>query len=109
MDQIFNELRDLEGVKAVKWRDPVLEVDLFSRPIKGSEAVEISGDLRKISQKIRGVMDSATGSGDISGWEWMVKPEKKYRDDAPGNLNVSDRKPRGHKPGYYRISIEKKN
>jgi hypothetical protein len=107
MKQLASDLRDVEGVKAVKWRDPVLEIDLFSRPIPGSEAVEISGDLRKISQRIRNVLESASEAGVIDGWEWIVKPEKKYQENTPGDLEVSDRKARGHEPGYYRVSVEK--
>ncbi len=107
MQELIQELRDIQGVKNVKKQSgPVLKVNLFGRPVPNSEAVEIKGDLRKISQKLRNQLDQAQEKGEISSWEWIVKPEKKYTDSSPRDLKVSDRKDKGHKPAYYRVAIE---
>ncbi len=106
MQSLLGDIRDIEGVKNVrKQSGPVLKVELFSRELKGSEAEEIMGDLRKISRNLREKMDEAREDGDIPGWEWVIKPEKRYQERSLGG-NVTDRKPKGHKPAYYRISIE---
>lgn len=108
MEDLIKNLRNVEGVKSVKVQTgPVLKIDLFSKPILGSEVVEIRGDLRKISQKIRSRIDKASKKGEFKGWEWIVKPEKKYQETSLGTDKVSDRKSKGHKPGYYRVSIQK--
>ncbi len=107
MKQLISEIREIQGVKNVKKQSgPVLKVNLFGRPVPNSEAVEIKGDLRKISQKLRNQLDQAQENSEITSWEWIVKPQKKYTDSSPRDLNVSDRKDKGHKPGYYRINIE---
>lgn len=106
MKDLIQSLRELESVKAVrKQSGPVLKVELFHREIKGSEAVEIRGDMRKISQQVRSCLETAKKEDEIEGWGWIVKPEKKYQETSLGRGKVSDRKSKGHKPGYYRISI----
>ncbi|MBC5792551.1 MAG: hypothetical protein H8Z69_00780 [Nanohaloarchaea archaeon] len=106
MKELIKSIRTIEGVKNVrKQSGPVLKVELFSRELKGSETEEIKGDLRKISRNLREQLENAREEGDIPGWEWIIKPEKKYQGRSLGG-NVSDRKSKGHKPAYYRISIE---
>lgn len=107
MDEVVEELRGLEGVKAVRRFSGSLRIELFSRPIPGTEMVEIEGDLRKISQGIRQIMEDARAGDIIEGWEWMKKPEKKYEETTLGKQKVSDRKDKGHKPGFYRVSVRK--
>lgn len=108
MKDVLSKLREVEGVKNVKRQSgPVLRINLFSREIKGSEAEEIRGDLRSISQNIRRVLDKCKSNGEFKSWEWIVKPEKQYQETKLGrNRKVSDRKAKGHKPAYYRVSIE---
>lgn len=107
MEELIDDLRAIEGVKSVKRESgPVLKIDLFSREVPGSESEKISGDLRKISQKIRNSLENASSEGVFTGWEWIVKPEKKYQETSLGRRKVSDRKAKGHEPAYYRVSIE---
>lgn len=104
--QTIQKLNDINGVKNVKRQSgPVLKINLFSREIKGSEAEEIKGDLRKISQKVRNALDNGRSNGEFKSWEWIVKPEKKYQETKLGIRKVSDRKSKGHKPAYYRVAI----
>lgn len=105
MKEVIEKLRDVEGIKGIENRSGTLKINLFSRPVPGSEAVEISGDLRKISQNIRTILEDGRGKGLYSSWEWMQKPEKKYQETKLGKRKVSDRKDKGHKPGFYRVSI----
>ena len=105
MDELIVKLRKIEGVKAVRKFSGSLRVELFSRPIPGSENVEISGDLRKISQQLRKVFEEARDSGAINGWNWTVKPEKEYKDSSPVE-GVSDRSSKGYDRGFYRISYQ---
>lgn len=107
MDGLIEELRDIRGVKSVERRSgPVLRINLYSREVGGAELFEIKGDLRKISQRIRTVMESGREKGVFSGWEWVIKPEKKYMETSLGRNKISDRKPKGHKPDYYEASLE---
>lgn len=107
MKEVIHDINSIEGVKNVKrFSGPVLKINLFSRPIPGSEAEEISGDLRKISQKIRNSLDDGRTSGSFDGWEWIIKPDKKYQETKLGNRKVSDRKDKGHKPAFYKVSIQ---
>jgi len=107
MEDLITEVLDLEGVKAVKRQSgPVLKIELFSREIKGSEAEEISGDLRKISQNLRNTLDRSKKRGEFKSWEWIVKPEKQYQETKLGRKKLSDRKGKGHKPSYYRVSVQ---
>lgn len=107
MEQLIKNLRELEGVKNVKHQSgPVLKVNLFSREIPNSEAEQIRGDLRKLSQKLRNQLEQARKDGDIDSWEWIVKPEKQYTETSLGRDSITDRKDKGHKPAYYRIAIE---
>lgn len=105
MEEVFEELRSLEGVKNVKRHSDTLRINLFSRPIPSSDAEEIPGDLRSISQKIKNILDEAQSKGLISSWEWMVKPEKQYTNSSPVE-NISDRKEKGYRPAYYRVSMQ---
>ncbi len=61
MKQLLQELNQLDEIKAVKkFNDRVLKIQLFTRDIKGSDAVEIRGDIQSISQKlIRRLNDAA--------------------------------------------------
>ena len=106
MQEVIEELRSIEGVKNVRRQSgPVLKIELFSREIPGSEAVEIRGDLRTISQKIVNSLDEASSNEVFDSWEWIVRPEKKYQETSLGRRKVSDRKDKGHRPGYYRVSV----
>ncbi len=106
MEELVEELLDLEGVKSVRrFNDSVLRVELYSRSIPGSELFEISGDLRKISQKIRSCLEQARQNRVFSSWEWVVKPEKKYQKTSLGRKKVKDRKGIGYKKDYYEISV----
>ena len=106
MREVIDDLRNIDGVKNVRRQSgPVFKVELFSREISGSEAVEIRGDLRSISQRIVSVLDEASKEGVFDSWEWIVRPEKKYQETSLGRGSVSDRKDKGHRPGYYRVSI----
>lgn len=106
LGSVIDDLRGIDGVKAVRRQSgPVLRIELFSREIPGSEAVEIRGDLRSISQSIAGVLDDASNNSVFNSWEWIVRPEKKYQETSLGSGSVSDRKDKGHRPGYYRVSI----
>jgi len=106
MKQLIDTLNGIEGVKNVKKRSgPTLRINLFSREIPGREAEKVSGDLRKISQKIRNALDNARENSEIEGWNWIQKPEKQYDQTGLKTENVSDRKEIGHKPGFYTVSV----
>lgn len=108
MQQLIQKLSGIEGVKNVKkYNQRVLEINLFSREIPGSEAEEIRGDLRKISQNIRNTLEKSRKQSRIQNWEWINKPEKQYEETQLGKRKVKDRKDKGHKPAYYRVSIER--
>lgn len=107
MEEVFGKLREFEGVKSVKRHSGTLRIDLFSRPIPGSEAEETPEDLRSISQKLGNIFDNAHSEGLLSSWEWMVKPEKQYTDSSPVE-NISDRKDKGYRPSHYRVSFSSK-
>lgn len=107
MEELIQELKEIQGVKSVKKQSgPVFRIELFSQEIKGSEVFDIKGDLRKITPRIKSVLDEARKEGVFSGWEWIVRPEKKYQETSLGKRKVSDRKAKGHKPDYYRIAIQ---
>jgi len=108
MENLIKDLREIDGVKNVRRQSgPVLRIELFSREVSGSEVVEIRGDLRSISQRIVSVLDEASGDGVFDSWEWIVKPEKQYQETRLGRRKTSDRKEKGHRPGYYRVSVLK--
>ena len=106
MEELLKQLREVEGVKAVKRRSRTLRIELFARE-KPNDIWEIRGNLRKTGQQIRRRMDEAKENGLIDGWNWIQKPEKKYEDTPIETEKVSDRKPRGHRPPYYTVSIQK--
>lgn len=107
MEDTIQELIEIEGVKNVKKQSgPVLRINLFSKEIKGSDASQIHGNLRKITPRIKSILDNARKNGVFSGWEWIVRPEKQYQETSLGKRKVSDRKAKGHKPDYYRVSIQ---
>lgn len=107
MKDLIQKLIEIQGVKNVKRQSgPVLRINLFSREIKGSEASEIKGNLRKITPKIKSTLDEGRKNGAFKAWEWIVRPEKKYQETSLGRDSVSDRKTKGHKPDYYRVSIQ---
>lgn len=107
MEDLIQDLIEIQGVKNVKKQSgPVLRINLFSREIKGSDASEIKGNLRKITPKIKSTLDEGRKKGVFTGWEWIVRPEKKYQETSLGRDSISDRKTKGHKPDYYRVSIQ---
>ena len=106
MKELIQTLRNIEAVKAVRNQSGVLKIELFSREIPDSEAVEIRGNLRSITPKVRAALKEVSKEGEIGGWEWIVRPEKKYQSTSLGKDKVSDRKSKGHKPGFYRVSVE---
>lgn len=102
----FDPIRELDYVKNVKnMSDSTIKINLFTRDIGSPDLVEIKGDLRSIGQNISSELNSLKNDGEISGWKWMEKPEKKYQETKLGRDAVSDRKSRGHKPGYYRVFV----
>lgn len=108
MEKLLEKLRSIEGVKNIKLQSgPVLKINLFSNEIPGNEAEEIKGDLRKISPKIRNRLEKARKNSEISSWNWIRKPQKQYTETSIGTEKISDRKPKGHRPPYYTVSIEK--
>lgn len=107
MKDLIQELSEIKGVQNVKRKGgPVLEINLHSREKPLKEVKELAGDLRKISQKISNRLEDARKDGEISGWNHIQKPEKKYSETNIDMEKVSDRKPLGHEPDYYRISIQ---
>jgi hypothetical protein len=107
MEHLIEDLLELDSVKSVKRQSgPVLKIELFCREIPNSELVEIKGDLRKTTPRIRSILEDNKKGGEISGWNWVVRPEKKYSETSLGRLKISDRKAKGHRPGHYRVSIK---
>ena len=106
MESLLADLRDIEGVKSIRRRSGLtLRIELFSREIPDAEAEKIHGDLRSIVQKIGNCLDDAVTQGTVQGWNWVQKPEKKHRETGVKTEKVSDRKPVGHEPAHYTISI----
>lgn len=106
MESLADVLLDIKAVKAVKRQgENVFKIELFTREIPNSENVEIRGDLRAVAPKIRSALEKARENGEIEGWNWIEKPEKKYQSRSLGT-NVSDRKEKGYRPGYYLVSIK---
>jgi hypothetical protein len=98
---LLEKLMDIKGVKNVKKRDSGLRINLHTKPT-GSDAEKILGNLNKISQNIRNTLDD---SEEISGWEWTVRPQKRYTETSLGG-KVSDRKEKGHRPAYYQLTVQ---
>ncbi|MFB6100427.1 MAG: hypothetical protein ABEK16_04080 [Candidatus Nanohalobium sp.] len=105
MQQLVEKLREVEGVKAVRKRSSTLRIELFARE-KSEDIWEIRGDLRKTGQQIRQRLEEAREEGLIENWNWTQKPEKKYGDTPIETEKVSDRKPLGHRPPYYTVSVQ---
>lgn len=105
MNDRFDGLRELDYVKNVKERDSSIKINLFTRDVGDSDIKEIKGDLRSTGQNISAELDRLKKEGEIKGWKWMEKPEKKYQETSLGRDKIADRKPKGHKPGYYRVFI----
>lgn len=107
MEELVEHLRQIKGVKSVeKHNGPVFKIKLHGRRVGQTEIYDINGDLRKISQRVRNVFEEGREKRLFSNWEWVVKPEKKYQETSLGKDKLSDRKPKGHKPNYYRVSVE---
>ncbi|WP_414837129.1 hypothetical protein [Candidatus Nanohalococcus occultus] len=107
MDELIENLLGIDSVKAVKRQsDDVLKIELFSREIPNSELVEIRGDLRTVTPTVRSKLENARESGEINGWSWIVRPEKKYQSTSLGRDKVSDRKAKGYRPGHYRVNVK---
>ncbi|MFB6115919.1 MAG: hypothetical protein ABEK10_00250 [Candidatus Nanosalina sp.] len=105
MKDLVKKLGKVKGVKNVKNRGGKLKINLYARE-KG-EFYNIKGDLRKISQKLRNRLDTARENSVITAWNWVQKPEKKYTETRLDTEKVNDRKPSGHKPPYYTVSVRK--
>lgn len=106
MEHLAEDLLGIESVKAVKRQgEVVFKIELFTREIPNSEAVEIRGDLREVASRIRSVLENGRENGEIEGWSWIEKPEKRYQSRSLGT-NVNDRKEKGYRPGYYLVSIK---
>ena len=102
MKELLKKLHGLDGVKSIdRHGEKVIEINLYSREIKRNQLYEIRADLRKISRKIKNVLDENTGS-----WNWNQKPEKKYRQEGP-ETGVNDRKALGHDRDSYTVTVEK--
>lgn len=107
MKELLKQLNQIQEVKGVKKRTgPVLKIDIFSREVPGREAEKIPGDLRKTSQQIRTALEESRKNSRIKAWNWIQKPQKKYRDRAKKAENVTDREAIGYKPAYYTVSIQ---
>lgn len=107
MEDLIQQLREIKGVKNVKKKGgPVLRINLYSREKPRKDVKEIKGDLRTISQKINTTLENARQKGEIHAWNRVQKPEKKYSETAVRTEKVKDRKPLGHQPDYYRISVQ---
>lgn len=107
MKSLLTNLREIEGVKAVRKRSgPTLKIELFSKEIPGAEAEKIMGDLRSISQQISNTLTESKESSEIKAWNWIQKPEKKYRQTSVKTEKITDRKPIGYDPAYYTVSIQ---
>lgn len=96
---LVEKLRSIQGVKSVEKRKSEIRINPFKRPVEGSEASKIMGDLSSITPQIRHVLDS-----ELDNWEWITRPQKRYSETEIGN--VTDRKAKGHRPDYYTVSIE---
>lgn len=107
MESLLTDLREIDGVAAVRKRSgPTLKIELFSKEIPDAEAEKITGDLRSISQQISNTLTESKESSEIKAWNWIKKPEKMYRETDVKTEKVTDRKPVGHDPAYYTVSIQ---
>ncbi|MFB6241225.1 MAG: hypothetical protein ABEJ36_00285 [Candidatus Nanosalina sp.] len=107
MRELIKKLTEIKGVHNVKRKGgPVLKVNLHSREQPRKDAEKLMGDLRKISPKIRNRLEEARKNGEIKSWNWIQKPEKKYSETSIGTEKIKDRKPVGHEPSHYRISVQ---
>lgn len=105
MENILEQLRDIEGVKAVRRRtDSIIEVEPFSREVEGRDLREIPVDLRKVTPKIKSILEDTEGS-EIQSWRLVETPEKRYRDRSPGD-SISDKEPLGYRPWKYVVEVE---
>lgn len=104
MQRIVQKLTKIEGIKSVRPQgEKVLKIKPFSRERKGQDAEKIMGDLRKITPKISNTLDSIDC---INSWEWNVRPKKRYAETGVSD-SVNDRKPKGHRPAHYIITIHR--
>jgi len=105
MESVIEKLNSIKGIKNVrKLGANQLEINLFSEKVPGREAEKISGNLKKISQKISSKLSEQSG---IQNWEWVQKPSNVYDETPVKTEKVSDRKKVGHKPAKYLIFIRK--
>ena len=103
MKELVQELTEIEGVKTAKFQgENVLKIKPFSRERKSQDAEKIMGDLRKITPKISNTLD---GIDSVDSWEWNVKPKKRYAEKGISD-SVKDRKPKGHKPAHYLVTVQ---
>jgi hypothetical protein len=104
MEEIVQELKEIEGIKSVRTQgENVLKIKPFSRERKGQEEEKIMGDLRKITPKISNTLDRIDS---VDSWEWNVRPKKRYAETGISD-SVNDRKPKGHKPAHYLVTIHR--
>lgn len=107
MESLLTDLRKIAGVKAVRKRSgPTLKIELFSKEVPGGEVEKIMGDLRSISQQISNTLTESREGSEIKAWNWIQTPEKKYSETGVRTEKVTDRKPVGHQPAYYTVSIQ---
>ncbi|MFB6190018.1 MAG: hypothetical protein ABEJ91_00415 [Candidatus Nanohaloarchaea archaeon] len=105
MEKLVHQLREIEGVKAVRRRtEEIIEVEPFSQEVEGRDHRKIPVDLRKVTPKIKSALDNAKGKS-ITSWRLVETPEKRYRDRSPSE-SVSDREPLGYRPWKYVVEIE---
>ena len=104
MKEIVQKLNEIEGIKSTRFQgEKVLKIKPFSRKRKGQDAEKIMGDLRKITPRISSTLDSIDS---LDSWEWNVKPKKRYAEKGISD-SVKDRKPKGHKPAHYLVTIHR--
>jgi hypothetical protein len=109
MRELIQEISEIKGVQNVKKKGgPVLKINLHSREQPRKDTEKLMGDLRKISPKIRNALEDARKNGEIKNWNWTRKPEKKYSETGVGTEKIQDRKPVGHEPAYYLVSVQMK-
>lgn len=105
MKSVIKQLNEVKGVKTAKRKgENLIRIEPHSRELKGQEEKKIVGDLRKITPRIRSLLDE---SRKVKNWEWNIRPEKKYSKNQLNN-SITDRKAKGHKPAHYLVTVYSK-
>jgi hypothetical protein len=106
MKELISELNKIEGVRTARMQgEKLLKIEPYAREQRNQEAKKIAGDLKKITPEIKNVLDS---SSEVNQWEWNAKPKKRYKENEINN-SVTDRKPKGHKPAHYLVTVHKES